>query len=58
MIEKLTPKNQTRAIVDDIENYATRPGRPHYSIYHHLLVISRRLDAVEASLSAGEKDHG
>lgn len=51
MIEKLTSLNQTRAILDDAETVtAGKRERPHYSIYQHLLLLSRRLDAIEKAV--------
>jgi len=48
MIEKLTAANQTRALLEDSrEVLAGKRDRPHYSLYQHFVMLSRRLDALE-----------
>ena len=42
---------------DDIDNWKARKGRPHYGIMQHLLIISQRLDRLDADLLYRTREH-
>jgi hypothetical protein len=50
---KLTAKNQTQLFIEDRASYLGRRRETlHYAIGDHILLLSKRLDAIEALASA------
>ncbi len=47
MLVKLNPGNQTKLIVDDCARVG-RDARPHYSVMQHILLLSQRMDRLDA----------
>lgn len=57
MITKLTAKNQTACILDDIKHYSDR-DRPHYGFMAHVLMLSRRIDALAQGMETRQGGDG
>lgn len=54
MLAKLTPEKQTEFIKEDAKGYlAGEKGRPHYGMMTHILLLSKRLDALEKEKASG-----
>jgi len=57
MLVKLTASNQTDLILEDARQWQRgAKGRPHYGMMTHILLLSKRLDTLEAKAIEARSD--